>query len=431
MLEQDPVKRDLLFLGTEFGLYVSLNGGASWMKWTHGVPTASVMALVVHPREHDLVIGTHGRSAFVLDDIRPLRELTPETMTKPLHLFAIADAIQYRPNQTAGPGSPGHGEFRGANRPYGALLTFALRADDLPHPNEEVERQRQQRRRQAAGEEAESEEGEGEGREDEPRVTIEVSDANGDVVRTFRRPVKLGVNRIAWDLRRDGFKRPRIGQRPPQFQPGGPQVLPGTYTVKVKYGQSEATGSVNVLPDPRYDIPQSERVAKHETLMHVGALSEVLTDAVERIRDTRSEIDDVLKLARKTGAEEPATSTNGDPPNPGSANRALMKAGRELKEKLDELEKMFWTPPGTTKGIQRVNNTFRRIGYVGGSLGSSWDAPTPAQLTYLQQAESLLEEALAELNRVFGEDVAAFRGEVEAAGISFLEPAEPLQMPTR
>ncbi len=108
-----------------------------------------------------------------------------------------------------------------------------------------------------------------------------------------------------------------------------------------------------------------------------------------------------------------------------------MKAGRELKEKLDELEKMFWTPPGTTKGIQRVNNTFRRIGYVGGSLGSSWDAPTPAQLTYLQQAESLLEEALAELNRVFGEDVAAFRGEVEAAGISFLEPAEPLQMPTR
>ncbi len=430
VLEQDPVKRDLLFLGTEFGLFVSVDGGTSWMKWSHGLPTASVMALIVHPREHDLVIGTHGRSAFVLDDIRPLRELTPQIMAKPLHLFAIPDAIQYQPNQTSGPGSPGHGEFRGENRPYGALITFALRDEALPHPDDEVERRRQQRRRQAAGEEAEPGEEEGEGREDEPRVTIEVSDADGKLIRTFRRPVKLGVNRIAWDLRRDGFRRPRTGPRPPQFQPGGPQVLPGTYTVKVKYGDSEATGSVNVLPDPRYDIPRSERVAKYETLMHVGALSEVLTDAVERIRETRSEIDDVLKLARKAGAEEPATSTNGDPPR-GGANRELMIAGRELKTKLTELEKVFWEAPGTTKGIVRFDSPMRRIGYVGGSLGSSWDAPTPAQLTYLQQAESMLQTALAELNRVFAEDVATFRGQVEGAGISFLEPAEPLQMPTR
>ncbi|NIR43645.1 MAG: hypothetical protein GWN99_06800, partial [Gemmatimonadetes bacterium] len=70
-VEQDPVKKDLLFLGTEFGLYVTLDGGESWMKWTHGFPTASAMALVVHPREHDLVIGTHGRAAYILDDIRP------------------------------------------------------------------------------------------------------------------------------------------------------------------------------------------------------------------------------------------------------------------------------------------------------------------------------------------------------------------------
>ncbi len=376
------------------------------------------------------MIGTHGRSAFILDDVRPLRELTPEIMAKPLHLFAIPDATQYQPNQTSGPGSPGHGEFRGANRPYGALITFSLRGDELPHPDDDVQRRRQQRQRQAAGEEDEPAGGEGGGREDEPRVTVEVSDAGGDVIRTFRRPVKLGVNRIAWDLRRDGFRRPRTGPRPPQFQPGGPQVPPGAYTVTVKYGDSEASGSVNVLPDPRYDIPRGERVAKYETLMHVGALSEVLTDAVEQIRNTRSEIDDVLELARKSGAQETATSTNGDPPG-GDANRELMKAGRELKTKLTELEKMFWEAPGTTKGIVRSDSPLRRIGYVGGSLGSSWDAPTPAQLTYLEQAESMLQAALADLNRLFAEDVAAFRGQVEGAGISFLEPAEPLQMPTR
>ncbi len=430
MLEQDPVKRDLLFLGTEFGLYVSLNGGASWMKWTHGLPTASVMALVVHPREHDLVIGTHGRSAFIIDDIRPLRALTPETMAEPLHLFAIPDAIQYQPNQQSGPGSPGHGDFRGENRPYGAILTLALNVEGLPRPDEAGEGEGRQGRRRAAQARGAGQGEEGRG-EREPQVTIEVSDADGQVVRTFKRPAKLGVNRVAWDLRRDAFKRPRAGPQPPAFQAGGPRVLPGTYSVKVKYADHEASGSVNVLPDPRYEIPHGERVAKYETIMHVGALSEVLTDAVERIRETRSEIDDVLKLARKKGGEEPATSTNGDEARRGDSNRELMKAGRELKQTLTELEKKFWTAPGTTKGIVRSDNVARRLGYVGGSLGSSWDAPTPAQLTYLEQAEMALQEAVAELNQLFAEEVTAFRGQVEGAGIGFLEPAEPLEMPRR
>ncbi|NNG15110.1 MAG: hypothetical protein HKM89_01430, partial [Gemmatimonadales bacterium] len=274
VIEQDPVKEDLLFLGTEFGLYVSVDGGDGWMKWKHGLPTASTMALVVHPREHDLVIGTHGRSAFIIDDIRPLRSLTPATLAEPVHLFAIADAIQYRSNQASGPGSPGHGEFRGENRPYGALITFSLNADDLPHPNEEMERERAQGRRQAT----QAVEGEEGGRERRPQVSIEVSDGAGEVIRTFRQPAVLGVNRVAWNLALDAFRRPRVGQQQPSFfQPSGPQVLPGTYTVTVKYGDHEASGAVNVLPDPRYDIPAADRIAKHETLMHVGALSEVLT----------------------------------------------------------------------------------------------------------------------------------------------------------
>jgi hypothetical protein len=366
-----------------------------------------------------LVIGTHGRSAFVIDDIRPLRSISPEMMAKPLHVFAISDAIQYQPNQSAGSGSSGHGAFRGENRPYGAMITFSLNVDGLPHPNEEIERQRQQSQRQAQAEE------EGSEREQAPQVTIEVSDADGQVIRTFKQPAKLGVNRVAWNLRRDAFKRPRVGGPPSGFQPSGPQVLPGTYSVKLKYGDQEATGSVNVLPDPRYDIPQADRIAKYESLMHVGALSEVMTEAVERIRETRSEVDDVLKLARKGEEAEDAPGTNGNP------NRALMKAGRELKEALTEAEQKFWTPPGTTKGIQRSDNVSRRLGYVGGSLGSSWDAPTGAQKLYLQQGEAMLEEALAGFNKVFGEDVAAFRQQVESAGIEFLAAKEPLKMTAR
>ena len=424
VVEQDPIHEHLLFLGTEFGLYVTLDGGDSWFKWTEGVPTSSVMALIVHPRDHDLVIGTHGRSAFVIDDVRPLRSITPETMAEPLHVFATPDAIQYQTNPSSGISSPGQDDFRGDNRQYGALITFSLNAEGLPHPKDAPAAQPGQgpgpaQRAEQAGA------GPGERRERREQVTIEVSDADGEVIRTFQQPAVLGVNRVAWNLAADAFRRPRGEQQSFFGQPSGPQVLLGAYTVTVKYGENEASTSVNVLSDPRYNIPEAERTAKHETQMYVGSLQETVTDAIERIRETRTEIDDVLKFARKGEEETTATSTNG------GADLELMRAGNSLKRTLTEVEKQFWTPPGSTKGIQRTNNVFRQMGYVSGSLGSSWDAPTQAQMYYLQHAEAALQDALVELNRVFDEDVANFRGQVESAGIAFLEAKDPLGMPQR
>ncbi len=414
-IEQDPVEEDLLFLGTEFGLYVSLNRGQSWIKWEHGFPTASVMALVVHPREHehDLVIGTHGRSVFIIDDIRPLRTISAETMAEPIHLFEIPEAIQYRGSQSAGEGSPGHGEFRGENRAFGAMITFSLNVEGLPHPSEAQPRPEgfgqgppsAQRRPGAPGQ----------GRRG-PQLSIEISDADGEVIRTFRGRATMGVNRVAWNLRRDGFRRPSAGGQQQRqfggFQPSGPEVLPGTYGVKVKYGEHEATGSVNVLADPRYDIPLSERREKQAAIMYAGALGEVIADAVERIRDTRGQVEAVIERLER-----------GD---------ELARAGRTLNETLTELEKKFWSPPGSGgQRVPRTDNVSRLVGRAAGSMGSSWDAPTQAQEIRLQQAEALLQDALAEMNRVFAEDVANFRSQVQSADIAFLEAQEPLTMPRR
>lgn len=427
VLEQDPVKEDLLFLGTEFGLYVSLDGGKRWMRWTHGLPTASVMGLVVHPREHDLVIGTHGRAAYILDDIRPLRAITPATMAEPLHLFEIPDAQQYRVKQTGESRFPGDGEFRGRNRPYGALITYSLNVEGLPHPDEEVERARAAARREA-GEKREEREprggpaGERGGREREkgPQVTIEITDADGNVIRTFKGPAKLGVNRAVWDLRYDGFKRPPREEASFFFQPRGPEVLPGTYGVRVKYGEHEAEGTVRVLADPRFDIPREEREAKLAAIMRAGALQETVAEAVERIDDAEAGIEDVLERLKKDRGTEGAAEADGE----------LVEAGRRLKRTLAGLEKRFRVPPGT-KGIVADTTVYSRVRYVLRSLGSSWDAPTPTQEIYLQQAESALKEALAEFNRVFAEDVAAFRERVAAAGIEFIGKHEPLELPER
>jgi photosystem II stability/assembly factor-like uncharacterized protein len=416
VIEQDPVKEDLLFLGTEFGVYVTLDGGAGWLKWEHGFPTASAMALIVHPREHDLVIGTHGRSVYIIDDISPLRTLSAATLAEPVHLFEIPDAVQYRSGQSSGEGSPGHNEFRGENRPSGARITFSLNAEDLPRPGEAQAQPAGFGQGFAGGFGRGSQGGAARG----PQVTVEISDADGEVIRTFRSPVTLGVNRITWNLSRDGFRRPSAGQQQQQFFGfgGGPDVLPGTYGVKISYGDHEATGSVNVLSDPRYDIPMADREAKLVAIMYAGSLQEVVADAVERIRSTRTEVEAVLaKVRQERQAGGPSE---------------LARAGRELNTKLTDLEKKFWSPPGS--GGQRVARTENVLGSISGasrSMGSTWDVPTQAQEHRLQQAEAMLQENLEEFNRLFGEDVAQFIEQVEGAGLSFVQPKEPLTMPQR
>ncbi|MCZ6649758.1 MAG: hypothetical protein O7D35_03750, partial [Acidobacteria bacterium] len=214
-IEQDPVEPDLLYLGTEFGLFISMDAGATWMKWTHGVPTVSVMDLTIHPREHDLILGTHGRSAYVLDDIRPLRQISATTLKEPLHLFPVPDAQQYKVKQTGASRFPGAGEFRGENRPYGALITFSLNVDGLPHPDPDKEKARKEDERRAArmaGETTAVDKKEDDDAEDDdkPKAKIEVFDQDGEKIRTLelKEDFHLGVNRLAWNLRRDAFEMP-------------------------------------------------------------------------------------------------------------------------------------------------------------------------------------------------------------------------------
>ncbi|MDZ7292912.1 MAG: hypothetical protein ONB44_22390 [candidate division KSB1 bacterium] len=427
-IEQDPVKRDLLYLGTEFGLYVTLDGGKHWLKWTHGFPTVSAMDLLVHPREHDLVIGTHGRALYVLDDIRPLRTVSPATMAEPIHLFDIPDAQQYMVKQTGASRFPGHGEFRGENRPYGALITYSLNFEGLPHPKDEKERERKEKERQAklqtpAASRAVAQPSEEEKKDTEkgPQVEIKITDATGKVIRTFKGPAKLGVNRAVWNLRRDAFKTPPRGEEERFFEGSGPEVLPGNYGVSIKYKDKEAKGTVKVLADPRYNISEIDRKAKWAAIQRAGELQELTTEAITRIRNTQSDIDMVLNKVKQAQDKGDGQENRENPYQP------LLDAAKPLKQALTEMEKRLWIPP-KTKGIVADTAMMSKIQYVSSSLTSSWDAPTPAQLTYLRQAEAQLEKVLVDYNKLFAERVADFRNKVRQAQITILPEKEPLQI---
>ncbi len=437
VVEQDPVDENLLFLGTEFGLHVSTDGGRTWFEFDHGLPTASVMDLVVHPREHDLVIATHGRAAYVIDDIRPLRGLSEDLLDRPLHLFAIPDAQQYRVKQTGASRFPGQGEFRGTNRPYGALLSYSLDIEGLPHPDRKAERERKAASRRdgpgpaasggkgpaAAGGAGPSAGGGKDGGDaakdgkDEPEVAIEISTPDGDVLRHLAVPAKLGVNRVAWDLRRDAFEEPpREGPR--WSEPEGPQVAPGEYRVNVTYGEHSATGTVRVLADPRLPIRPEDRRAKWEAELRAGELQERVAEAVHRIEEVRTDAGVVVAKARRVGRDEGYPD---DEKRLREPYRSLVEAGKALEKPLEELERKLWAPP-RTKGIVPDDDALAKIQYVAQSLRSSWDAPTEAQLDYLSEAERTLAEALAAFDAVFSAEVAEFRSQARRAGLAELLP---------
>ncbi|UCF67784.1 MAG: hypothetical protein JSV80_00340 [Acidobacteriota bacterium] len=430
VVAEDPVDHELLYLGTEFGLYVTVDGGKKWWKWTHGFPTVPTRDLVVHPREHDLVVGTHGRGAYVLDDVRPLRELSEELLAQPLHLFSIADAQQHAVKQTGASRFPGHGEFRGENREYGALLTYWLDIEELPHPDENVERLRQEEERRADSKTTASEQDSEQDEEDadderkkEPEVTIRVLDASGTEIRTFKRPARLGINRASWDLRRDAFRRPRDPDAIWEPDRAGPEVPPGTYRVVVEYGDHRGEADLRVLADPRLDVSETARRAHWEAVTRAGAAQEKIADAVERIQRTLDDVRVVLdKAAARWRIEEHKRRSQSLPED----YRQLAREARTLREALEALEREFWRPP-STKGIIADTDALTKARRALRFLTSSWSEPTEAQQRYLAEAESVLEQALTRLDELFDEDVRPFRDLVETQGIVLLslEPDIP------
>jgi photosystem II stability/assembly factor-like uncharacterized protein len=415
VIEQDPEKRDLLYLGTEFGLYISLNGGTDWFKWTHGVPTVSVMDLTVHPREHDLVLGTHGRSAYIVDDIRPLRSLTEELTEKEIHLFEIPPARQYRVARSPSTRSAGAHEYRGENRPYGALITFWLGLEDLPHPDREKERARKEagvdkEEKDSSEEEEVSHEKRG------PEAEIEIADGAGGVIRTFKAEVHLGVNRAVWDLRMDPFKEVERPGRQPWEEGRGPEVLPGDYVVRVKYEEHESEARVTVLADPRFRGSEEARRANFEAIQRLGRMQETATEALERIQKTQADIKAVTARMKK----------DEDDDKTGSEEEDLVKSARDIERAMKEVEELFWIAE-RTQDIPAGENVSRKIRSAMRSLQSTWDEPTEAQRTYMAQAESALQEALEEFNRFFATEVAAFRAKVRERGVVLLPEAGPVE----
>jgi photosystem II stability/assembly factor-like uncharacterized protein len=268
VIKEDSVKAELLFLGTEFGLWISVDGGQRWAQYKgSNFPAVAVRDIAVQPRESDLVLATHGRGIWVIDDISPLRALTPEVMAKEAALIP-SKAIQYF---NAGGGWPeGNESFSGRNRPEDAQITYY------------------QKSRHIFGD-----------------LKIEILDSNGKVIDSVPGSKHRGLNRAGWGMR---VKAPAVPPAATALGEAavGPRVLPGAYTVKMTKGDNVYTEQLNVTLDPRAKFSLEDRKAQFELMMKIYHTVEHMTFGVEAIEGVRNAANErAQKLREKDSLRKP------------------------------------------------------------------------------------------------------------------------------
>jgi photosystem II stability/assembly factor-like uncharacterized protein len=239
MVREDPRNANVLYVGTELGLFVSLDRGAHWVELKNNLPTLAINDLVVHPRDNDLVLGTHGRGIWILDDVNALQELDASVASSDAHVFTVEPAEMTR--RIGVKAQEGDTVFKGKNPPGGAIVDYFL-----------------------GSEPAESD------------IALVVLDASGKEVRALEPTRKKGVNRVVWDLRHPKLPDP-VGEEPNDFGekpkgPNGPWVVPGTFTVRLTVSGRSVERTVAVAEDPRIEVAADARRLWTETLLELSSM---------------------------------------------------------------------------------------------------------------------------------------------------------------
>lgn len=387
VIREHPRNQNLLFLGTEFGAYVSFDRGAHWTRLQGNLPMVRVDDIQIHPRDNALVLGTHGRSVWVLDDLSPLERAADRILASDIHLFEVAPATHFRLYNRKG--NIGHKWYTAPNPPYGAVINYYLK--DKP--------------------------------KDDVKITI--TDSAGVVVRDLRGPKEAGLSRVVWDLRRNSPAPPPEGAAAGGGGGGGffgqsrgPRMLPGTYTIKIAAAEKTASGTVVVQEDPRIQIVEADRGKLSDAIMRVYALQKSADGARKTMRSLSAQIT-ALQTSLKDTPDVPKPTTD---------------SIQKLADRLNDIQKKLITPPDTTGNAgpalpDEPRPLLGLINGVAGGLDSYTAAPTADEMVRIDDLAKQLNELITELNRFVETDVANLNKQLREGGLQFLNPGKPVEPP--
>jgi hypothetical protein len=392
---EDAERPELLFAGTEFGVYFSLDAGKRWVQMKGGLPTIAIRDIAIQERETDLVLASFGRGFFILDDYSPLRRASAALLEQEAALFPVKKAAINVPALPLGlrdKSFQGAAYFTAPNPPAGAVFSYYLK-DELK--TKQQTRQEQEKKTAEKGGDVfypSWDELRAEAREEEPALLLIVTDAAGNVVRRLSGPAKAGFQRVAWDLRYPPADptslEPRSDDNPFDDPPIGPLVAPGSYKVQLAKrvdGQVTALGETQTFvaePVGVASLPAAERAAILEFQQQTARLQRAVLGAHEAAQETNKRIDHLKKALEDTPGADPKLA---------SEARAIEARLKDLQVALDGDAVLRRHNEPTLPGI---------VERVQGIVYGHWQATTGPTATHRQAYAVAAEEFAPQLERL-------------------------------
>ena len=380
VVREDPRNPKLLYAGTELGLFATWDGGANWNAlFLKNMPKVAVHDLLVHPRENDLILGTHGRSVLILDDIRFLQELDPAQLDKTAHLFPVRDALRFETSFTRY--GIGDGVYASPNPPYGAMITLHLK-DDLKKDD---------------------------------KIAVEILDSGGAKIATVGEvPREKGLHRIAWNLQVDGPtpRKPLPPEEAAKKQPDGGEVLPGIYTVRLTLNGQSQTQSATVKLDPTLPaIAPADLNAQRQLSAAATKMQDAMNVTLMRLDSVKQQLKDQEALARA------------------QANPSADQLGVLVKRYTEEADKLIteFGIPSDGNGLENPPGFAEKLANLSGTLTAFIGAPLPQHRQYYDELRGQFGAKLSRANEFFRATLPAWDGELRKLGAQGLVPYKPIE----
>ncbi len=375
-VREDPVRKGLLYLGTENALYFTIDDGATWLLLQNNLPHTPVYWLVVQDHFNDLVVATYGRGFWIADDITPLQQLTPGILDSSVHFFIPRPAYRFR--TIAVPMINENDQCVGQNPPYGASLSYYLKS--VPKGN----------------------------------IRISILGDQGQIIRTLQGTNKVGINRIWWDLRYESAQEARLLTSPiglpwiglgqqgwrrfPQDRVSGPLVAPGTYLARLSVGGQEFTQKLEVKKDPNSGGSEEDISAQVKMLLKIRESVNSLVGMINQIEWIRKQLGDLTTVLNKEG----------------DTYAKVSKAGEEFANKLMAFEENLFRM--RAQGGNAVQDSLRwpskfydQIIRLASDVAQSNSAPpTVPQIGALERYSEILRSYQSELRELIEKDLEAF-----------------------
>jgi hypothetical protein len=428
---QDPTEPNLIFAGTEHGLWISFDNGNSFQQFKNGYPSVSTYDMAMQEREADLVIGTFGRALWVLDDIRPLRKAAAnngKAFRAPVTVFAAPDAYQAQYRAATGYEWSTYGLFDADNRRRGAAVSFYINrpkgADTAKQqpppatpqpPTVAVTGGGGGGGRGGFGGGGFGQAGPGGGRRTDSAM-VRIYNSKNELIRTLRWSVDSGFNRNYWGMEEKGFRQPGSAKpQPGAPEPPGFQVLPGTYKLVITYARTSDSTFVTVKDDPRLGNRNEIKLAQRKMYDRLRKTADKLTTGMDQLTESEELLTKMQTQLR--GVE-------------GKDADSLRKSTTKIQDEIKSIREFISGKTSDKQGLSR--NPFdvtvmNQLQSAQQSIGSKMVAPTTQVETMIENAEKVTKEAIDKINAFYSGKWKDYRQQVEATKVNLFKEYKPIE----